>query len=159
MKPKTMTIAQVEDNVYLRERIGSEEAAGTRLVRRRVVLLLPSRIRAAPDVAHSLRAPSALQRRPAASQHQRHGSVAAAVRTIGCARDVHRARPDAFDEAHTVSWSTDCHFLLARIEGRQMSVRAIGEIDDPTAMPADIERFDPNGDPVSGAVEIKAGSD
>ena len=53
-----------------------------------------------------------------------------------------------------MSWATDCHFLLARISGRRMRVRAIGAMDDPAGTPVDIERFDPEARPVSGPVEI-----
>jgi len=58
-------------------------------------------------------------------------------------------------DAHTVSWATDCHFLLASIKGRRMTVRAIAAMDDPPGTPVEIERFDPDGKPVSGPVEIK----
>jgi hypothetical protein len=77
----------------------------------------------------------------------------------GAAGKVRRSPPDGFAAAHTVSWATDCHFLLARIEGSRMSVRAIGAIDDPGAIPVDIDRFDPDGQPVAGAVEIEARTD
>lgn len=69
------------------------------------------------------------------------------------------ATPDGFDEANTVSWSSDCHFLLAKIDGRHMTVHAIGAIDEADAMPAEIARHDRNGDPVTGPVEITSGSD
>ena len=72
----------------------------------------------------------------------------------GAAGKVRRARPNRFAAAHTSSWSTDCHFVLATIEGKKMIVRAIGAIDDPAAEPQDIERFDPEGQPVTGPVEI-----
>ena len=77
----------------------------------------------------------------------------------GAAGKARRSTPDGFGPAHTVSWATDCHFLLAQIEGDSMRVRAIGAIDDPQQVPADIERFAPNGDPVAGTVEINTGSD
>ena len=123
-------------------------------VRRAVV----SGERAASDVAHPVRASSALQRRAAASQHARHGAAAAAVRAIGRARDVHRPRaqlsalarrrPRSFRDRRrrqgaprrrridssrprTVSWATDCHFLLAKISGDRMTVLPIGALDDP----------------------------
>jgi tartrate-resistant acid phosphatase type 5 len=73
----------------------------------------------------------------------------------GAAGKVRRARPDRFDDAHTRSWSTDCHFLLATIAGRRMTVRAIGAIDDPAGTPTDIERFGVDGDAVSGPIEIE----
>lgn len=77
----------------------------------------------------------------------------------GAAGKIRRARPDGFAEAHTVSWATDCHFLLGKIDGHRMTVRAIGAIDDPADTPVEIERFDRNGDPVGGAVEITLASD
>ena len=73
----------------------------------------------------------------------------------GAAGKFRRSRPDDFEDAHTVSWATDCHFLLASIEGRRMTVRAIAAMDDPAGTPVEIERFDPDGKPVSGPVEIK----
>ena len=36
-----------------------------------------------------------------------------------------------------------------------MTVRAIAAMDDPAGKPVEIERFDPDGQPVTGAVEIK----
>ena len=72
----------------------------------------------------------------------------------GAAGKVRRSPPDGFAEAHTMSWATDCHFLLARISGDRMTVRAIGALDDPAATPVDIVRFDPEGRPVSGPIEI-----
>jgi tartrate-resistant acid phosphatase type 5 len=72
----------------------------------------------------------------------------------GAAGKVRRSRPDGFAAAHTVSWSSDCHFLLAQIDGRRMTVRAIAAMDDPAGVPEEIERFDPRGTPVTGPVEI-----
>jgi hypothetical protein len=54
-----------------------------------------------------------------------------------------------------VSWATDCHVLLASIDGRRMTVRAIAAMDDPAGTPVDIERFNPDGVEVSGPVEIE----
>lgn len=73
----------------------------------------------------------------------------------GAGGKVRRGRPDRFGPAHTESWAIDCHFLLGRIEGTRMTVRAIGAIEDPADMPADIERYDPAGTPISGPIEIK----
>ncbi len=72
----------------------------------------------------------------------------------GAAGKVRQARPDRFEAAFTQSWAEECHFLFARIERRHMTVRAIGPIDDPSAMPQDIERFDPRGESLRGAMEI-----
>jgi hypothetical protein len=38
-----------------------------------------------------------------------------------------------------------------------MTVRAIGGIDDPNGVPADIERFDPQGNALTGPIEIEVG--
>jgi tartrate-resistant acid phosphatase type 5 len=54
-------------------------------------------------------------------------------------------RPNRFEEAHTRSWSAECHFLLARIEADRMIVRAIGELPDPAGPLTDIVRWDPMG--------------
>jgi hypothetical protein len=86
-------------------------------------------------------------------QHSRSPSLDHFV--TGAAGKVRRSRPDRFEPAFTESWATDCHFLLATITGRRMTVRAIGAIDDPAETPRDIERFDPQGDAISGPIEIK----
>ena len=49
----------------------------------------------------------------------------------GAAGKLRRTPPDRFDEAHTVTWATECHFLLATIRGTDAS-RAIGEVDAPS---------------------------
>jgi tartrate-resistant acid phosphatase type 5 len=72
----------------------------------------------------------------------------------GAGGKVRRARPNRFAAAHTASWATDCHFVLGRIDGDRLTVRAIGAIDDPSGMPHDIDRFDRDGNPVSGPIEI-----
>jgi len=76
----------------------------------------------------------------------------------GAGGKVRRARPDRFEPAHTESWATDCHFLLARIAGARMTVRAIGGIDDPRDEATDMERFDRDGKALKGPIEIEAGS-
>ena len=78
-------------------------------------------------------------------QHSRADGVDYFV--SGAAGKFRRATPDGFEEAHTRSWSTQCHFLLVQIAGREMSVRAIGELD-PDGSLADIARLNPAGDPV-----------
>ena len=72
----------------------------------------------------------------------------------GAAGKLRRTPPDNFQAAHTVSWATACHFLLARIQGSRMVVRAIGEIESPSEEPSDITRFDPSGRPVEGGIEV-----
>ena len=72
----------------------------------------------------------------------------------GAAGKLRRTPPDSFASAHTVTWATDCHFLLARIEGPRMVVRAIGDIDTADEPPTDITRLDPEGNPHVGPIEI-----
>lgn len=76
----------------------------------------------------------------------------------GAAGKVRNSPPETFATAHTSSWSIECHLLLVRIDGATMTVRAIAGIDDPMAMPVDIERRDPYGNTFSGTIEISAGS-
>ncbi len=62
------------------------------------------------------------------------------------------AMPDRFAEAHTQSWSHHCHFLLGRIDGPTLEVRAIAELTP--AGPAEIPRFDPAGAAVTGPMRV-----
>jgi hypothetical protein len=86
-------------------------------------------------------------------QHSRADGIDYFV--TGAAGKSRRTPPDRFDDAHTVSWAPECHFLLATIEGNRMSVRAIGEIDNPDDVPMDITRLDPEGRPVAAPIEIR----
>jgi len=72
----------------------------------------------------------------------------------GAAGKLRRSAPDRFEAAHTVTWATECHFLLAKIEGDKMIVRALGEIDTPDQDPTDIIRLDPEGRPHVGPIEL-----
>jgi hypothetical protein len=85
-------------------------------------------------------------------QHSRADGIDYFV--TGAAGKLRRTPPDAFEAAHTVTWATDCHFLLATIEGRRMSVRAIGELADSDRTPADIERQDPDGTVHVGPIAV-----
>jgi hypothetical protein len=66
--------------------------------------------------------------------------------------------PDGFDAAHTQSWSAECHFLLARIEGDRMIVRAIGEAPANASSDVlrDIPRQTPAGAPASDPIVVHA---
>jgi hypothetical protein len=67
-----------------------------------------------------------------------------------------RARtPDRFEEARTLSWSNQCHFLLVRIDGDRMRVRAVGEHDGREPVLADIERWTPDGTSLSSAIDVR----
>jgi tartrate-resistant acid phosphatase type 5 len=73
----------------------------------------------------------------------------------GAGGKVRRTPPDRFIEAHTESWATDCHFLLAKISGSTLTVRAIGALDDPSAAPVDITRFTPGREALNGPIEVR----
>ena len=85
-------------------------------------------------------------------QHSRADGIDYFV--TGAAGKLRRTPPDRFAEAHTVSWATECHFLLATITGDTMRVRAIGEVDAAGRDPVDITRLDPRGQPHVGPMEI-----
>jgi hypothetical protein len=70
----------------------------------------------------------------------------------GAGSKVRRATPDRFEEAHTQSWSPECHFLLVTIDGATMTVRAIGESADGTF--ADIPRLTPAGGTIEGPIVV-----
>ena len=85
-------------------------------------------------------------------QHSLAGGIHYFV--TGAAGKLRRTPPDRFEEAHTVTWATECHFLLASITGDTMRVRAIGEVDGPDRDPLDITRIDPLGRQHVGPMEI-----
>jgi tartrate-resistant acid phosphatase type 5 len=70
----------------------------------------------------------------------------------GAAGKLRRGRPNRFEAAATVSWSDTPHFLLVTIDGRRMTVRAIGELVDGRL--SDIPRRSPNDEFLAGAITI-----
>ena len=62
----------------------------------------------------------------------------------GAGSKVRRSVPNGFAEAHTLTWSGECHFLLVTIDGSTMTVRAIGE--SPDGAIGDIPRLTPSGE-------------
>ncbi len=92
----------------------------------------------------------------AGHEHNFQHSLAKGIHyfTTGAAGKLRRSEPDRFDEAHTVTWAAECHFLVARIEGDRMIVRALGETGAPDENPTDITRLDPQGRPHVGPIEI-----
>jgi tartrate-resistant acid phosphatase type 5 len=72
-------------------------------------------------------------------QHSHHDGIDYFV--TGGAGRTRTEPPDRFEAAHTRSWSNACHFLLAAIDGDQMTVRAIGESRGETSALADIVRY------------------
>jgi tartrate-resistant acid phosphatase type 5 len=74
----------------------------------------------------------------------------------GAAAKIRRRAPRRFAEAHTQSWSGECHFLLVTVDADRMLVRAIGESPGPVL--ADIPRHTPSGERVQGAIEVRSGA-
>ena len=87
-------------------------------------------------------------------QHSRADGIDYLV--TGAAGKFREATPDRFDAAHTQSWSHHCHFLLARIDGDRMRIRAVGESrrGERGGGLTDIIRWNPRGEIVSGPIEI-----
>ena len=83
-------------------------------------------------------------------QHSHHEGIDYFV--TGAGSKVRKGSPDDFAGARTVSWSDNAHFLLVTIAGDSMRVRVIGEIDDGVA--ADLPRFSPSGERLSGEIVI-----
>ena len=72
----------------------------------------------------------------------------------GSRRSASAFGPDQFAEAHTVTWATECHFLLVDVSGDRMMVRALGEVDAPGQVPSDLARFDLEGQRHAGPIEV-----
>ena len=72
-------------------------------------------------------------------QHSRADGVDYFV--TGAAGKFRGGTPNAFESAHTRSWSAECHFLLAQIDGGRMTVRAMSERPG-----EEIARFAPSGE-------------
>jgi hypothetical protein len=86
-------------------------------------------------------------------QHSRADGIDYFV--TGAAGKFRAGTPDDFGSAHTLSWSTQCHLVLARIEGDRMTVRAIGEHLPGAADLVDIVRKGPDGEIVTRPIEIR----
>jgi tartrate-resistant acid phosphatase type 5 len=71
----------------------------------------------------------------------------------GAAGKLRNKTPNKFEKAHTLSWSSSCHFLLVEITGNQMLVRAIGEPGREATL-TDIPRLDPHGAPITAPMMI-----
>ena len=71
----------------------------------------------------------------------------------GAAGKVTTQTPDKFDAAGTVFWSPTCHFLLVTVEGKRMTVRAIGKLDGAGEL-VDISRKARNGNVVSEPIVV-----
>ena len=70
----------------------------------------------------------------------------------GAGSKIRTGAPSRTKEAHTVSWASECHFLLVTISGDSMTVRAIGESSGELL---DIERFDVDLNRISGPILLK----
>ena len=83
-------------------------------------------------------------------QHSRHGGIDYFV--TGAGSKLRKGAPDAFEEAHTVSWSDNAHFLLVTIAGSTMTVRAIGELENGDVR--DLTRYTPAGGATAGEIVV-----
>jgi tartrate-resistant acid phosphatase type 5 len=83
-------------------------------------------------------------------QHSRWNGVDYFV--TGAGSKVRLGTPDRLGDAHTLSWASQCHFLLVTIDRESAIVRAIG--DDETGEVKDIARFVTSGELVQGPIEI-----
>jgi len=88
-------------------------------------------------------------------EHQFQQSHADGVEYLvsGGAGQLRTDTPDKFDEARTVSWAAMYHFLLVIVDGKKMTVRAIGELNSEGEL-VDIPRKAPNGSDVNGEIVI-----
>jgi tartrate-resistant acid phosphatase type 5 len=87
-------------------------------------------------------------------QHSRHEEIDYFV--TGGAGRTRSDPPNRFDAANTRSWSNACHFLLAAIDGDQMTVRAIGEgVTTETSALADIVRYSREGTAFAEPIVIR----
>lgn len=84
-------------------------------------------------------------------QHSHHDGVDYFV--TGAGSKVRKGAPEDFESAHTVSWSDNAHFLLVTIAGDEMSVRAIGELENGNIV--DLLRWTTDGATVSGPIMIR----
>ncbi len=85
-------------------------------------------------------------------QHSRWNGIDYFV--SGAGSKIRRSVPNGFAEAHTLTWSGQCHFLLVTVEGSTMTVRAIGESPDGTF--GDIPRLTPSGEVVQGPIVVSS---
>jgi len=70
----------------------------------------------------------------------------------GAGSKVRKGAPDDPAGAHTVSWADAAHFLLVTIDGKAMTVRAIGELVDGEVR--DLARVTANGATVAGPIDL-----
>jgi len=84
-------------------------------------------------------------------QHSSRNGVDYVV--TGGAGKIRSGKPGEFDSAHTLSWAAEYHFLLITIDGKRMTVRAVGALDGGGKL-VDIPRKAPDGSPVTGPVRI-----
>ena len=86
-------------------------------------------------------------------EHQFQHSVTEGIDYLvtGGAGQLRTDEPDKFAEAHTVSWSANYHFLLVTVDGKRMTVRAIGQLGGDGAL-VDIPRKSPNNTAVTDEI-------
>ena len=71
----------------------------------------------------------------------------------GAGGKVRRNAPSDFDDAHTVSWAAEAHFLVVAIEGDSMTVTPIGELGGADAL-STLSRKTPSGGIVVAPIHV-----
>lgn len=84
-------------------------------------------------------------------QHSRANNIDYLI--TGGAGQLRTDTPDQFAEARTVSWAATYHFLLVTVNGKSMTVQAIGQLNDEGKL-VDIERTPVNGSTVTKEITI-----
>jgi hypothetical protein len=84
-------------------------------------------------------------------QHSRAGGIDYFV--TGAGSKVRKGAPTRFEEAHTVSWDDNAHFLLVTIADDVMTVRTVGELSD-TGL-SDLTRHTPAGESITAAIVLE----
>jgi len=84
-------------------------------------------------------------------QHSRANNIDYLV--TGGAGKLSTKTPDKFTEARTISWSANYHFLLVTVDGKRMTVRAVGQLSNEGKL-VDIARKAPNNTAVTTEIII-----
>lgn len=61
-------------------------------------------------------------------QHHRHRGVDYVV--TGAAGKLREGRPDGWEDAHTCSWADEGHFLVVDVDGGEMTIHPVTEVDE-----------------------------
>lgn len=85
-------------------------------------------------------------------QHSQHEGIEYFI--SGAGGKLRPGTPDRFDAAHTVSWCPSHHLLLVTIDGNKMQIRPIAPLASRTDDLTEIQRLNPQGEPVNTPILI-----